>query len=86
MPGIPVSFPDLDWSGKKESGTAMPSILSLRIFGLAYYKFNNAFWNPDGLCKENPDLLLQEARQWLQNNKVNHQDFTFFTRTGYYQR
>ncbi|GLT32551.1 hypothetical protein SLA2020_072110 [Shorea laevis] len=53
--------------------------LSLPTFGLAFYKFKPAVWNPDGVheCPK-ANSLLQEADNWLRHLRVNHPDYTFF--------
>ncbi|KAL4271760.1 hypothetical protein GQ457_13G014720 [Hibiscus cannabinus] len=61
--------------------------LPLPTFGLAFYKFKESVWNPDGVTEsQNANSLLQAADNWLRLLQVNHPDFKFFVSHNTYWR
>ncbi|KAE8077269.1 hypothetical protein FH972_015844 [Carpinus fangiana] len=55
--------------------------MSLRVFGLASYKFKGPLWTPNGgFGHQLANSLLQAADSWLRLLQVNHPDFLFFSR------
>ncbi|XAR72314.1 hypothetical protein NMG60_11018909 [Bertholletia excelsa] len=54
--------------------------ISLRVFGLASYKFKASLWTPNGESERQLNSLLQDADKWLTLLQVNHPDFHFFCR------
>ncbi|XP_044490920.1 uncharacterized protein LOC123214958 [Mangifera indica] len=54
-------------------------MMSLRVFGLASYKFKGSVWTPNGGCeRQMANSLQQDADNWLRGLQVDHPDFVFF--------
>lgn len=54
-------------------------MMSLRLIGLASYKFKGSVWTPNGECERQlANSLQQDADNWLRGLQVDHPDFVFF--------
>ncbi|XP_039060445.1 uncharacterized protein LOC120204421 [Hibiscus syriacus] len=89
-PGTSISmegFPFRGFNAREFHVANMPLKIPLPTFGLAFYKFEVSFWNPDEVNEsQKANSLLRAADSWLRLLQVNHPDFRFFISHNTYWR